>query len=248
MPTWGLLKMLEVDNLAVSYGSIAALRGMSLRVNAGQIVALIGSNGAGKSTLIKALAGLVTPREGDIRLLGVSLKGRAAHERARAGIAVVPENRRLFGAMTVMDNLLLGAYPRSVWGRAPDCTIDLAQVFQLFPRLQERQRQLACTMSGGEQQMLAIGRALMSRPQVILMDEPSIGLAPKIARGIFEVIRKLRDQGRTILLVEQNAAASLRIADRAYVLELGRVIIEGQAAEVWNMESVRNLYLGGAQV
>ncbi len=239
--------MLEVENLAVSYGSIAALRGMSLRVDAGEIVALIGSNGAGKSTLIKALAGLVVPREGDVRLHGVSLKGRAAHERARAGIAVVPENRRLFGAMTVLDNLLLGAYARSVWGRAADCATDLAQVFHLFPRLRERERQLARTMSGGEQQMLAIGRALMSRPQVILMDEPSIGLAPKIVHDIFEVIRALREQGRTILLVEQNAAASLRIADRAYVLELGRVIIEGPAAAVWNMESVRNLYLGGVQ-
>lgn len=239
--------MLEVDNLAVSYGSIAALRGMSLRVDAGEIVALIGSNGAGKSTLIKAIAGLIVPSAGDVRLLGVSLKDRAAHERARSGIAVVPENRRLFGAMTVLDNLLLGAYPRSAWGRAPDSAVDLALVFNLFPRLQERERQLAYTMSGGEQQMLAIGRALMSRPQVILMDEPSIGLAPKIVHDIFEVIRSLRDQGRTILLVEQNAAASLRIADRAYVLELGRVIIEGPALEVWNMESVRNLYLGGVQ-
>lgn len=239
--------MLDVDNLVVSYGSIAALRGMSLRVNRGEIVALIGSNGAGKSTLIKALAGLVEPREGDIRLLGTSLKGRAAHERARAGIAVVPENRRLFGAMTVMDNLLLGAYPRSAWGHAPDCDADFAQVFELFPRLQERQDQIARTMSGGEQQMLAIGRALMSRPQVILMDEPSIGLAPKIVHDIFDAIHLLRDQGRTILLVEQNAAASLRIADRAYVLELGRVIIEGPATQVWNMESVRNLYLGGVR-
>jgi len=237
--------MLEVDQLCVSYGSIAALRGISLHVDAGEIVALIGSNGAGKSTLIKALAGLVPPHSGDIRLLGASLMGRAAHERAHAGIAVVPESRRLFGAMTVLDNLLLGAYARSTFGRAPDTTADLAQVFALFPRLAERQRQLASTMSGGEQQMLAIGRALMSRPKLILMDEPSIGLAPKIARDIFEVIRTLRDQGRTILLVEQNAAASLRIADRAYVLELGRVTIEGQAAEVWNMESVRDLYLGG---
>ncbi len=239
--------MLEIENLAVSYGGIAALRGMSLRVQAGEIVALIGSNGAGKSTLIKALAGLVAPSAGDMRLLGVSLLGRAAHERARAGIAVVPESRRLFASMTVLDNLLLGTYARSVWGRTPECATDLAQVFGLFPRLGERQNQLARTMSGGEQQMLAIGRALMSRPRVILMDEPSIGLAPKIVRDIFEVIRSLRDQGRTILLVEQNAAASLRIADRAYVLERGRVTIEGKAAEVWNMESVRDLYLGGVQ-
>jgi len=237
--------MLEVSQLCVSYGSIAALRGISLRVDAGEIVALIGSNGAGKSTLIKALAGLVHPLGGDIRLLGASLLGRAAHERARVGIAVVPESRRLFGAMTVLDNLLLGAYARSVFGRAPDTSADLARVFALFPRLCERQRQLANTMSGGEQQMLAIARALMSRPKLILMDEPSIGLAPKIARDIFEAIRTLRDQGRTILLVEQNAAASLRIADRAYVLELGRVTIEGPALEVWNMESVRDLYLGG---
>jgi branched-chain amino acid transport system ATP-binding protein len=237
--------MLEVDDLAVAYGNIAALRGISLKVHAGEIVALIGSNGSGKSTLIKALAGLVKPQQGEIRLLGQSLLGRPAHLRARAGVAVVPENRRLFGAMSVLDNLLLGAYSRSAHGRAPNSATDLSKVFELFPRLAERRRQLANTMSGGEQQMLAIGRALMSRPKLILMDEPSIGLAPLIVRGIFEVIRGLREQGSTILLVEQNAAASLRIADRAYVLELGRVILEGRGSELCAMDSVRNLYLGG---
>ena len=239
--------MLEVDHLAVSYGNIPALRGVSLKVNAGEIVVLIGSNGAGKSTLIKALAGLVRPHGGDIRLFGESLAGRAPHLRARTGLSVVPESRRLFGAMTVLDNLLLGAYSRSAWGRAPDTAADLAGVFELFPRLRERQGQLANTMSGGEQQMLAIGRALMSRPKMILMDEPSIGLAPLLVRDIFAVIRTLREQGRTILLVEQNAAASLRIADRAYVLELGRVTMQGKGAELWAMEAVRNRYLGGVR-
>ncbi|UCE30516.1 MAG: ABC transporter ATP-binding protein [Burkholderiales bacterium] len=237
--------MLEVDHLSVSYGNIVALRDVSLRVESGEVVVLIGSNGAGKSTLIKALAGLVTPARGDIRFLGNSLLKRPAHARARAGISVVPENRRLFGDMTVVDNLLLGAYSRSSYGRAPETSGDLEQVFQLFPRLAERRSQIASTLSGGEQQMLAIGRALMSRPKVMLMDEPSVGLAPLIVRDIFEAIEKLRHQGRTILLVEQNAAAGLRIADRAYVLELGRVTLEGGGSELWAMESVRSLYLGG---
>lgn len=239
--------MLEVDGLVVSYGNIAALRGISMRVEQGEIVALIGSNGAGKSTLIKALAGLVAPTQGAMRLNGRSFLGLPAHERARAGIAVVPENRRLFGDMTVVENLMLGSYSRSSWGRAPDVASDLDQVFALFPRLSDRRRQLASTMSGGEQQMLAIGRALMSRPRLVLMDEPSVGLAPLIVRDIFAVIGKLREQGRTILLVEQNAAASLRIADRAYVLELGRVTLEGPGPDLWAMESVRSLYLGGAR-
>jgi branched-chain amino acid transport system ATP-binding protein len=236
--------MLELAGLSVSYGHISALREVFLTVEKGEIVALIGSNGAGKSTLIKTCAGLVHPSAGEIRLRDQQLLRVPSYRRAELGIAVVPENRRLFGDMSVRDNLYLGAYSRSSYGRVPDLAEDIETVFNLFPRLAERQSQRAMTMSGGEQQMLAIGRALMSRPQVILMDEPSIGLAPKIVAQIFEVIQHLREQGATILLAEQNAAASLRIADRAYVLELGRITMQGKARELWEQDRIRKLYLG----
>lgn len=238
--------MLEVLSLSVAYGGVVALRDVSMRVQAGEIVALIGSNGAGKSSLLKCISGLVRPCSGDIVYLGTPMTPLPAHGRAGAGIAVVPENRRLFGAMSVLDNLLLGSYARARFGRMPDVDADLRQILRLFPRLGERRGQLAQTLSGGEQQMLAIGRALMSRPSLILMDEPSIGLAPLIVRSIFDVIRMLRDEGKTILLVEQNAAASLQVADRAYVLERGQIQLEGPAAELRCMDRVRELYLGGA--
>lgn len=235
--------MLELVNLSVSYGNISALKGVSLKVEPGEIVALIGSNGAGKSTLIKACAGLVRPTSGEIHLGGTNLLREAPRRRAALGMAVVPENRRLFGEMSVRDNLQLGAYSQRHNRKA--IAEDLAEVFELFPRLEERQSQRAMTMSGGEQQMLAIGRALMSRPKLVLMDEPSIGLAPKIVSLIFGAIKRMREHGITVLLAEQNAAATLKIADRAYVLELGRVTMSGKALELWETDKVRKLYLGG---
>lgn len=235
--------MLELMNLSVSYGNITALKDVSLTVEPGEIVALIGSNGAGKSTLIKACAGLIRPTGGEIHLGGTNLLREVPRKRAMLGMAVVPENRRLFGEMSVRDNLQLGAYSQRRNRRA--IAEDLAEVFKLFPRLEERQSQRAMTMSGGEQQMLAIGRALMSRPKLVLMDEPSIGLAPKIVSLIFGAIQRMREHGITLLLAEQNAAASLKIADRAYVLELGRVTMSGDARELWETDKVRKLYLGG---
>lgn len=235
--------MLELTNLSVSYGNITALKDVSLTVEPGEIVALIGSNGAGKSTLIKACAGLISPTGGEIHLGGTNLLREVPRKRAMLGMAVVPENRRLFGEMSVRDNLQLGAYSQRRNRRA--IAEDLAEVFKLFPRLEERQSQRAMTMSGGEQQMLAIGRALMSRPKLVLMDEPSIGLAPKIVSLIFGAIQRMREHGITLLLAEQNAAASLKIADRAYVLELGRVTMSGDARELWETDKVRKLYLGG---
>lgn len=238
--------MLELTDLTVSYGNISALRSVSLMVRPGEIVALIGSNGAGKSTLIKTCAGLVKPSAGQIIMADVDLLRTAPQKRAALGMAVVPENRRLFGEMTVRENLQLGGYSRRF--HRGELAADIAEVFALFPRLQEREDQQAQTMSGGEQQMLAIGRAMMSRPRLVLMDEPSIGLAPKVVSQIFAAIRRMRDRGTTILLAEQNAAASLKIADRAYVLELGRVTMSGDARELWESDKVRQLYLGGETV
>lgn len=237
--------MFELTSISVSYRNIPALRDVSLTVGSGEIVALLGSNGAGKSTLIKTCAGLVKPSSGRIRLNQTELLKQPSQRRASLGIAVVPENRRLFGEMSVRDNLLLGAYSRSGFGRGHAVRQDLEGVFSLFPRLHERQRQRAMTMSGGEQQMLAIGRALMCRPRLMLMDEPSIGLAPKIVAQIFAAIRTMRDRGVTVLLAEQNAAASLRIADRAYVLELGQVTMDGDARSLLGEDRIRQLYLGG---
>jgi branched-chain amino acid transport system ATP-binding protein len=232
--------MLAIAELSLAYGHIAALRGVSLDVRTGEIVALLGANGAGKSSLIKAVAGLAPQARGSVRLEGRELLGTPAATIARCGIAVVPEARRLFGPMTVRENLELGAFVHG--GATP---ADLDAVFGLFPRLAERSGQKAGTLSGGEQQMLAIGRALMARPRLVLMDEPSIGLAPLMVRAIFEAIAKLREQGRTVLLVEQNARQALGLADRAYVLELGRVTLDGPARELRAMDRVRELYLGG---
>ncbi len=239
--------MLEVRNLAAAYGKIVALRGVSLEVAAGEVVTLIGPNGAGKTTLIKAITGMI-PSAGEIRLDGEAIGGLKSSRIARRGLAVVPEGRRLFGPMSVLDNLMLGAYLRltaggSARGGRAAVERDLARVFELFPRLHERQDQLAQTLSGGEQQMLAIGRALMAAPRVMLLDEPSIGLAPVIVREIFTVIAELAERGIAVLLVEQNARMALRVAARVYVLELGQVALSGTAQEIGDMEEVKRIYL-----
>ncbi|HJP20262.1 MAG TPA: ABC transporter ATP-binding protein [Alphaproteobacteria bacterium] len=241
--------MLEVHDIIAAYGKIVALRGVSLEVAAGEVVTLIGPNGAGKTTLIKAITGMIPSRSGEIRVDGEPITGLKSSAIARRGLAVVPEGRRLFGPMSVLDNLRLGAYLRltagggvSGSGRAA-VGRDLARVFELFPRLDERQDQLAQTLSGGEQQMLAIGRALMAEPRVMLLDEPSIGLAPVIVREIFAVIAELAQRGIAVLLVEQNARMALRVAARAYVLELGQVVLAGSAQEIGDMDEVKRIYL-----
>ncbi len=237
--------MIEVKDIDVSYGPVKVLRGVSLRVNTGEVVALIGSNGAGKSTLIKAIGGLMRKQRGGINFDGRSITKMSSAGIARLGLATVPAGRRLFGPLSVVDNLRLGAYLRLRKGRKKEVARDMEIVFELFPRLKERIRQQAQTLSGGEQQMLAIGRALMAGPRAILMDEPSIGLAPILVREIFKVIRRLQAQGNTILLIEQNARMALKVADRAYVMEVGRVTLEGPASELAASESVERLYLGG---
>ena len=243
------MTMLEVRDLVAAYGKIVALRGVSLEVGEGEVVSLIGPNGAGKTTLIKAITGMIPSRSGEIRVDGEPITGLKSSAIARRGLAVVPEGRRLFGPMSVLDNLRLGAYLRltagggvSGSGRAA-VGRDLARVFELFPRLDERQDQLAQTLSGGEQQMLAIGRALMAEPRVMLLDEPSIGLAPVIVREIFAVIAELAQRGIAVLLVEQNARMALRVAARAYVLELGQVVLAGSAQEIGDMDEVKRIYL-----
>jgi len=237
--------VIEVTDLDVSYGKIQALRRVSLRVAPGEIVALLGANGAGKTTLVKAVCGLLPKQAGAVRLGGEDITRLQTAEIARRGLALVPDGRRLFGPLPVLDNLMLGAYVRLARLRPDDVEADLEAVFALFPRLAERRRQAAGTLSGGEQQMLAIGRALMARPRVILLDEPSIGLAPLIVREIFQVIRSLKARGLTVLLVEQNARMGLRVADRAYVMELGRVTAEGPAAGLRESAVVQRLYLAG---
>jgi branched-chain amino acid transport system ATP-binding protein len=232
--------MLEVLDLHVYYGEIHALKGASLRVERGEIVALLGPNGAGKTTTLRSISGLLGPRRGGIALEGESLVGVAAHEIVRRGIAHVPEGRRIFNRLSVVDNLEMGAYVRS------DGAIreDMERVFTLFPRLRERRSQVAGTLSGGEQQMLAIGRALMARPRLLLLDEPSMGLAPVLVEQIFQTIQDINRQGTPILLVEQNAAMALTIAQRAYVLETGSVVLEGSARELAENPEVRRAYLG----
>jgi branched-chain amino acid transport system ATP-binding protein len=232
--------MLEIRDLHVYYGEISALKGVSLSVEKGEIVALLGSNGAGKTTTLKALSGLLVPRAGDVALDGESLTGVPPHVIVRKGIAHVPEGRRVFNRLTVHENLEMGAYSRS------DHRVgaDLDRVFQLFPRLAERRLQVAGTLSGGEQQMLAIGRALMANPRLLLLDEPSMGLAPVLVEQIFETVQDINRQGTTILLVEQNAAMALDVAGRAYVLETGAVVLSGAAADLAQDPDVRRAYLG----
>ncbi len=234
--------MLEVRDLHVYYGEIHALKGISFTVRQGEIVTLLGNNGAGKTTTLRTLSGLLAARGGDVQLEGTSLLGIAPHDVVLKGITHVPEGRRIFNRLTVVENLEMGAYTRGDAGIAQD----MDHVFTVFPRLKERHTQIAGTLSGGEQQMLAIGRALMARPRLLLLDEPSMGLAPVLVEQIFETVLTINRQGVTILLVEQNAAMALSIAERGYVLETGRLALEGAARELADNPEVRRAYLGEA--
>ena len=233
--------MLKIKDLHVSYGGIRALRGVDLEVPDGKIVTLIGANGAGKSTLLRTISGLVKADSGSITYNDVELLGKPINKVLEQGIAQVPEGRRVFADMTVLENLKIGAYLRK---DKDEIEKDIQWVYSLFPRLQERNWQLAGTLSGGEQQMLAVGRALMSRPKVLMMDEPSLGLAPLVVQGIFEIIRTINEQGVTVLLIEQNANMALKIADIAYVLETGEITKSGTGAELLADESIKEAYLG----
>ena len=237
------MSLLKVSDLRVSYGGIEALKGISFEVEAGQIVTLIGANGAGKSTTLRTIAGLVRPAAGTVAFDGKDITGIDAQKVVEGGIALVPEGRRVFPNLTVLENLKIGAYLRKDEAAIRS---DLEEVYKLFPRLKERQWQLAGTLSGGEQQMLAVGRAMMMRPRLMMMDEPSLGLAPLVVRDIFRIIQVLKQRGITILLVEQNANAALRCADYAFVLETGRITIDGTGAELLSNEKVKAAYLGSA--
>ena len=238
--------MLEIETLSVAYGAIQALRGVSLNVDEGSIVTLIGANGAGKTTLLRAISGLLRPASGRIAFDGREIAGRAPEDVVRLGISHAPEGRQNFATLAVRDNLLVGAYPVYYRHGTAGVRADLERVFALFPVLQRRQRQLAGTLSGGEQQMLAIGRVLMARPRLALLDEPSMGLAPLVAREILKQIRRLPEAGTTVLLVEQNARSALTIADRGYVIETGRVVLAGSADELKRDPRVQAAYLGRA--
>jgi branched-chain amino acid transport system ATP-binding protein len=233
--------MLRLDDVHVAYGEIPALKGIALEVQQGEIVALLGNNGAGKTTTLRTISGLLTPTRGSVTLEGQPLAGVAAHDVVLRGIAHVPEGRRIFNRLTVRENLMMGAYTRR-----DTATIagDIERVFALFPRLHERITQVAGTLSGGEQQMLAIGRALMARPRLLLLDEPSMGLAPVLVEQIFDTVRDINTQGTTILLVEQNAAMALGVAQRGYVIETGTIVLSGTAAELADNPEVRRAYLG----
>ena len=232
--------MLKVDGIHVYYGSIHAVKGVSFEVGEGEIVTLIGANGAGKSTVLNTVSGLLHPRTGSVCFMDQDLRGVPPHKVVERGLAQVPEGRRIFLQMTVEENLEMGAYTQPKSSVAPG----VADVYKRFPRLEERRSQVAGTLSGGEQQMLAMGRALMSRPKLLMLDEPSMGLAPLLVEQIFEIIRELHAAGTTILLVEQNAQAALSVADRAYVLETGRVSLSGTGAELLNDDAVKKAYLG----
>jgi branched-chain amino acid transport system ATP-binding protein len=233
--------MLTVDDIHVFYGNIAAVKGISLTVYPGEIVTLIGGNGAGKSTTMRTISGLLKPKRGEIHFEGERVSGLKGHEVAQRGISQSPEGRRIFPRMTVTENLELGAFLRN---DKAEIAADMDRVFDLFPRLKERLTQKSGTLSGGEQQMLAMGRALMAQPKLLLLDEPSMGLAPVLVDSVFETIRKVNDQGTTVLLVEQNALVALNIADHAYVLETGHIILEGPAKELAHNDEVRKAYLG----
>ena len=237
------MALLEVKDLRVFYGNIEALKGVSLQVDEGQIVAILGGNGAGKTTTLRTISGLQRPRSGTITLNGKSLVGQSAHGIVGLGVSHVPEGRRIFNVLTVDENLNLGGYLiRSRGGLVKERK---AAVFALFPRLAERRLQLAGTMSGGEQQMLAIGRAMMSEPKVLMLDEPSLGLAPILAKSVLRTVREIAKRGTAVLLVEQNARQALAIAQRAYVIEVGRIVLEGDAAVLAKDERVQKAYLGG---
>lgn len=233
--------MLKVNDINISYGAIHAIHDLSLEVNDGEIVTLIGANGAGKTSTLRAISGLNSIKSGEISYDGKVISNIGAHKIVAHGISQVPEGRRVFGDQTIEENLLLGAYLRK---NKTEIKESMEEVFTLFPRVKERRKQLAGTMSGGEQQMLAIGRALMARPKLLLLDEPSMGLAPIVVEEIFEIIKNIRKAGTTILLVEQNANAALQIADRGYVLETGSVVLEGLAQDLLHDDSVRKAYLG----
>ena len=235
------MSLLYIDDLRVSYGGIEALKGISIQVEKGEIVTLIGANGAGKSTTLRAISGLVPIKTGTITYDGNVISGQSPQKIVSEGICMVPEGRRVFPNLTVLENLRIGAYLRK-----DDIQPDIDHVYQLFPRLKERSWQLAGTLSGGEQQMLAVGRALMMRPKLLMMDEPSLGLAPLVIRDIFSIIRTLHEEGITILLVEQNANAALRVADSAYVLETGSLGMHGTGEELLNDPRVKDAYLGKA--
>ena len=234
--------MLEINGINVFYGAIHALKNLSLQAEPGKIVTLIGANGAGKSTTLKTISGLLRPVSGTVTYKGQDLTKIPPEKIVRLGISHVPEGRRVFAPMTVLENLEMGAFLRK---DKPGIKEDLEKVFQRFPRLQERRKQLAGTLSGGEQQMLAIGRALMARPELLLMDEPSMGLAPLLVREIFKIIKDINSRGTTILLVEQNAHLALSIADQAYVIETGEIVLEGTAEQLMKSEAVKKAYLGG---
>ena len=234
--------MLDIKDINVYYGAIHAIKGISLNVNEGEIVTLIGANGAGKSTTLRTISGLLKPKTGSIEFLGKNIAGMPAHQIVKEGISQVPEGRRIFAEMTVMENLELGAFTRDDKSEIDE---DMQMVFKRFPRLDERREQLAGTLSGGEQQMLAMGRALMSRPKLLLLDEPSMGLAPLLIKEIFSIIQDINKTGTTVLLVEQNANMALSIANRAYVLETGRITISGDAQKLAASEDIRKAYLGG---
>ncbi|HEY7321124.1 MAG TPA: ABC transporter ATP-binding protein [Candidatus Binatia bacterium] len=233
--------MLRVKDIHVYYGAIHALKGVSFAIEKGELVTLLGANGAGKTTTLKTLSGLLQPRSGIIELEGAALNNADPHAIVQRGVGHAPEGRKIFPRFTVLENLQIGGYTRAKNSLAPD----IERVFELFPRIKERQKQVAGTLSGGEQQMLAIGRALMARPKLLLLDEPSMGLAPKIVEQILETIASINGSGVTVLLVEQNAAMALAISHRGYVLETGQVILEGKASDLAGNDLVRQAYLGG---
>ncbi|MFE5426904.1 MULTISPECIES: ABC transporter ATP-binding protein [Bacillaceae] len=234
--------MLKIEDINVYYGNIQALKGISLSINEGEIVTLIGANGAGKSTMLKSISGLLKPKQGKIIYEGQSIGGKAVQSIVKMGISHVPEGRRVFANMTVEENLQLGAYLRKDKAGIKQ---DMEKVYELFPRLLERLKQQSGTLSGGEQQMLAMGRALMAKPRLLLLDEPSMGLAPLLVKQIFNIIEEINKTGTTILLVEQNANLALSIADRAYVVETGRIVLSGKSEELTASEEIKNAYLGG---
>jgi len=236
--------LLKIRNLRSFYGNLQALKGISLHIEAGEIVALIGANGAGKSTLLNSISGVISSKRGQILLDGKDITYFPPQRIVKEGISLVPEGRQLFSPLSVMDNLLLGAYQRFSIKKKTQIERDLERVFQIFPILKERRKQVAGTLSGGEQQMLAIARGLMSKPKILLLDEPSMGLAPKIVQDIFRIILRLRDEGTTIFLVEQNAQKALEIADRGYVIETGRIVFEGKSEELLGNREIVRAYLG----
>ena len=236
------MPMLEVNDLHVYYGNIHAIKGVSLRVEEGEVVSLIGANGAGKTTTLQTISGLLHPKMGSVLFRGKDITKVEAHKIVQMGMAQCPEGRRVFANLTVRENLQMGAF--TVKDTAANIEADMKRVFERFPRLEERQSQLAGTLSGGEQQMLAMGRALMSRPKILLLDEPSMGLAPILVKEIFDIIRSVSHDGMTVLLVEQNANMALSISHRAYVLEIGTIALEGSAQDLMNNERIKKAYLG----